>query len=240
METQQIHFELFGGGTLVGEANGTWRLYEVSRYERSNGAYAAANSTLELTYVELGQSFHVIVETAVADNPPADLGGSLQVGSFSTATTSETITQVSTVNGVTGSPVTQTTSITLTQRVVGYGSVTVPAGTFDAWIIEFTRSDDPGVATLNYNETVGNWVSLDARDSFGALTSSYRLKEYRYTAGGGAPVAPLATYALPLGAVAATGAAVAAVVWWARRRPPAAASVLAPPVPPPPLPPRTP
>ena len=216
-----IAFQLSGGGILAGEANGTWSVFEQNNYRPTDGAYVSSNSTLETSYRRLGQSFNVITATAIVDNPPVDFGGSLQVGSVSTATTSETVTQTRTVNGVSGNPSTQTATISLTQRVVARIEVTVPAGLFNALRIRLSRSDLPGYVEYAFNETVGNNVMVSVIDEFGSVSATLSLKEYRYNraaVGGGAPSGLLA---VPLLAIGATAAAVAVIVWRDRRRPPA-------------------
>ncbi len=211
-----IVFDRSGAGILRGDAKGIWSLYAASRYRASDGAFADSNSTFRILYVEFGRTYDVITETAIFDNPPVDLGGTLQVGKVVRATTNETVTQVQTVNNVTGNPVTRTTTVSIQERVVSRVTITVPAATFDTWLIEFTQSDIPGRTEQYYSEAIGNSVLIREYDGSNTLRATYSLKgsqpDLRITV-------PLTTIPVaPLAAVGATGAIVAMVVWRDRRR----------------------
>ena len=154
---------------------------------------------------------------AIVDNPPADLDGSLQVGNETSGTTTETVTETRILNGVSGNPMTQSTAVTITQRVVARSQVIVPAGTFDVWLIRLNRSDQPGYVEYAYSETVRESVMITVYDAMEAVRVSFSLTRYQTQAGpsGGAPVG---FAVVALASVGATAVAVSLIVWWDRLR----------------------
>ena len=112
---------------------------------------------------------------------------------------------------------TQSTAVTITQRVVARRQVTVPAGTFDVWLIRLIRNDQPGYVEYAYSETVHESVMITVYDASEAVRVSFSLKRYQ-SQGGPSGGAPAGFAVVALASVGATAVAVSLIVWWDRLR----------------------
>ena len=153
---------------LVDNALGnTTTLKSYGTFDTTSGAFTAFGSTSHGAATIA--NFTTITDTTNVYTPAfVDRTYALRVGESVTQTSTQAITRVVTLNGVVGTPTTQTDTSTSTTQLVALESVTVPAGTFNTCRFLITKQGETGGVTLWVLQNLGLQVKFEG----GGATSS--------------------------------------------------------------------
>ena len=189
--------EMIGGGTIFGEfdgsgISGTWTVTENHYYTKSEFSWVNIYSTYEeiisfnsnsgissISTVQDKNSYKSI--SNVSYNPPfeANKGFPLTVGKSWSATTTETVETLITINGNSEST-TESEAYTKTFLVLRKQSITTSIGDTEVYVIKRTDPDGAYGETY-YSPDVGTDVKMVEYDSTGTIQVSMELLSYEYT-----------------------------------------------------------
>ncbi len=134
-----------------------------------------------------GETTYMITEktNSTYDPPLNELNFPISDGKVWTVNTTETVKQKTVFDGI-EPPETEETNEIFREYNVRIENVTVPAGTFEAFLINYT--DTNGYSEYYYSSDVGYFVKIITYDGYGLIETEEELVNYTYA---GSPPAPL-------------------------------------------------